>query len=101
MRGLLLRNNSTYTGREGKTDWWEWTAYIDADADQLKEVDYIEYHLHQSFRRPIRRVKRRAGGFPLTMRGWGTFELVAKVVWKDRTREPELLRHMLEFADSE
>ena len=95
---FALRNDSVFVGRRGDTDWWEWTAYIAAsEPDSLDHIKYVEYYLHSSFRNPVKRVRKKEGGFRLESKGWGTFELRAKVVFKDKVRSPVLLSHLLEF----
>lgn len=102
MRNMfILRNISSYVGKEGGTDWWDWTAYIEAASPELlDQVDYVEYHLHSSFRDPVKRIRVKQGGFPFSTKGWGTFELKAKIVFKDKNETPVILRHYLEFADA-
>lgn len=97
---LSLTNTSEYIGQRGDTHWWSWTAYIEGDSDELDDVAYVEYHLHPGFPNPIKRVKKRNGGFPLTAKGWGVFELKAKVVFREKGRL-KTLKHMLEFEGAE
>lgn len=93
-----LRNKSEYLGKQGDTDWWRWTAYIDVDNnDTLDDVDYVEYLMHSSFRNPVKRVRHIEGGFPISAKGWGTFTLKARVVFKNKGHEALLLEHSLEF----
>ena len=94
---LTLNNSSRFSGQEGKENWWEWTAYIDAGQPQaLNDIDFVEYHLHPSFKNPIRRVFDRGGGFPLKMEGWGAFKLRARVVYKPHCRQKNVtLAHTL------
>lgn len=96
-----LTNTSSYSDRRGKTDWWDWTARIEAtEPDSLADVDYVEYHLHPTFQNPVRRVKAGEGGFPLKSRGWGVFELRARIVFVDKSRTPLVLSHRLEFESA-
>lgn len=98
---FTLKNSSSYVGKKGGTDWWDWTAFIECDPpDSFDEVDYVEYHLHSSFRNPVNRIRVKKGGFPFSTRGWGTFALRAKIVFKDKNQQPLLLSHDLEFADA-
>ena len=98
---FVLKNDSSYAAKHGDTDWWNWTAYIECTPpDSLDQVDYVEYHLHSSFRNPVQRIRTREGGFPLRTSGWGTFELRARVVLKDKRKEPLVLSHDLEFVDA-
>jgi len=77
---LRIRNNWKYKGE----DRWEWSAFIEDDGtDALKEVEYVEYILHPTFRDPIRKIKDRASKFKLETEGWGTFKLKAFVYTKD------------------
>jgi len=94
---LRLMNRSQYAGLSGSTDWWSWTAFIDGPEDELDDVAYVEYHLHPSFPDPVRRVYDREGGFALETKGWGTFELVAKVAFKDTSKKSVLLKHNVRF----
>lgn len=98
---FTLKNSSSYVANSrGDTDWWDWTAYIEATPpNTLDEVAYVEYHLHSSFRNPVQRIRVKEGGFPFRTRGWGTFELKARVVLKDRNQEPILLSHYLQFEE--
>lgn len=98
---FILKNDSSYAGKYGDTDWWNWTAYITCTPpDSLDQVDYVEYHLHSSFRNPVQRIRTQEGGFPLSTSGWGTFRLRARVVLKDKGKEPVVLSHSLEFVDA-
>ncbi len=95
---IFLTNKSGYVGQRGDTHWWKWTAYLEGSEGELDEIAFVEYHLHPSFPNPIRRIKMRSGGFPLKSKGWGVFELTAKVVFQDG-RRPKVLKHWLEFSD--
>ena len=96
--GINLKNSSTYIEKKGNTSWWNWTAYIECDPpDSLDEIEFVEYHLHPSFPNPIRRVMQKQKGFPMQTKGWGIFNLRARVVFKDPERRPEVLEHMLQF----
>ena len=97
---IRLTNTSEYVGQRGETDWWKWTAFLEGGKSELDAIKFVEYHLHPGFPNPIRRVRKREGGFPLTAKGWGVFELTAKVVFADK-HKPKLLKHWLEFEDAE
>jgi transcription initiation factor IIF auxiliary subunit len=98
---LILDNNSSYASKKGKTDWWNWSAFINATPpDSLDDIEYVEYHLHPTFRNPVRRVFTKEDGFALKTGGWGVFELKAKVVFKDAKKSPEILTHYLNFEGS-
>jgi transcription initiation factor IIF auxiliary subunit len=95
---IKLLNTSRYLDKKGNTHWWVWTIFIKCDEPKcLEEIDFVEYHLHPTFRNPIQRVRKKEGGFPLTMKGWGVFNVRARVIFKDK-REPVNLAHRLEFV---
>jgi len=105
---LQLDNISTYLGKEKGENWWEWTIYLDIDTinghrsllpSTLEEVEYVDYYLHPTFSDPVIRVYDRDSCFALTRRGWGTFEIKAKVVYKPRGKNPPstILYHQLKF----
>lgn len=98
----IMKNRSEYAGKSGETDWWNWTAFIESTGeDELEDVKYVEYRLHPSFKDPVVWVKDSADGFAFTKKGWGTFELAAKVIFRDSTRKPVLLKHYLEFQSAD
>ncbi len=75
-------NTSRYVG-EGR---WEWTVFITAAPETLKEIRCVEYTLHPTFPDPVREICDRGGGprpFALTARGWGTCQLRIRVIFKD------------------
>jgi len=78
---------------------WEWTVFIAADDGTLGQIQCVQYTLHPTFPDPIRRICERGGrgdaAFPLTARGWGTFEVGIKVEFRDGSARE--LRHMLRF----
>jgi len=96
---LRLKNESEYIGKKGQTNWWKWTVFLEADNEkELDDVQFVIYHLHSTFTPPIVKVTIRTGGFPLTRKGWGTFVISAKVVFKSK-KDPLILENELEFQN--
>jgi transcription initiation factor IIF auxiliary subunit len=96
---LRLCNRATCTGArdsEGRLRY-EWTAYLEGPPSQLREIQFVQYHLPpRTFAAPVRKVTHSPeDGFALTMNGWGTFRLRATVTFKDGTTLD--LTHDLEF----
>jgi hypothetical protein len=96
---LSLRNTATFTGfydSKGRARY-EWTAYIEGPPSKLREIQSVQYHLHEgTFSPSVRNVPvSPEDGFALTMTGWGTFRLRATVFFKDGTTLE--LSHDLEF----
>lgn len=76
---LRLGQDSEYKG----DDWWSWSVWLDASEETLDSVDYVEYTLHRSFPKPVRKARDRASKFALKTGGWGTFTVYANVVFND------------------
>jgi len=64
-------------------DYWGWSVWIDAAAEELDKIEYVTYVLHPTFTPPIQKVEDRASHFKLKASGWGTFTLYAKLQMKD------------------
>ncbi len=89
---LKLRNTWNYKGH----DKWDWEAFIDDDGNgELQNIDYVEYILHSTFRKPIVRIKNPSNGFRLYTNGWGTFTLKAFVHKNDGSKVK--LTHYIEL----
>jgi peptidoglycan hydrolase-like protein with peptidoglycan-binding domain len=75
-------------------DWWKWSIWIDAPADELAQIDKVVWHLHPTFPEPVRTTRNRDDKFRLETSGWGTFTVRAEV-WKGG--EPIALKHELKL----
>jgi transcription initiation factor IIF auxiliary subunit len=86
------------TAKQLAPDRWEWTAYIVGPPSELNRIKCVIYVLHPTFPDPIRPMcstKDPKYPFALTTNGWGTFDLIARIEFKDGTvRE---LVHPLQF----
>ncbi len=99
---MKLNNTSKYLVIDsiGDTNWWSWTAFIDEiTEEELDSIEYVEYHLHPSFRNPIKRSRSKRNNFSITVKGWGVFELTARVKFKG-DKKNLFLTHKLEFEDT-
>ena len=59
--------------------WWDWAIWLEGPADELEEVEFVEYILHPTFPNPVRKVSNRATKFRMATRGWGEFNIRARV----------------------
>jgi hypothetical protein len=89
---LKIAQDFEYVGN----DYWKWGVWLDGNDDELDAVVAVEYHLHPTFPNPVREVKDRASRFRLDTRGWGVFQLRARVLLTDSSVVQ--LTHMLELA---
>ena len=79
---------------------WHWTAYISGDAAYVERVRGVIYTLHPTFSNPIQRICETENPlypFALSRTGWGTFNLAARVEFKDGTSRD--LTHFLNFEN--
>jgi transcription initiation factor IIF auxiliary subunit len=91
---ISASNISQYVGN-GK---WNWTIFILAPSEVIRDIDCVEYSLPSTFPNPIRKVCRVGDlhyPFGLTNNGWGVFEVSIKVIFKNNTTSQ--LTHMLTF----
>jgi len=110
---IKLKSEFHSIGKKGRTPWWEWTVFLEADKkNELDDVREVIYQLHPSFNPPVVKVAERNGvydsekrilhevlgrrGFPLSRRGWGTFLVSARIEFKSGKR-PSILKHELKF----
>jgi len=90
---LRLEQSEKYEG-DGKSDhWWDWAVWLEGPASDLDQIEYVEYTLHPTFPKPVRRTYDRETNFRLAIGGWGVFAIHAKAVRKDGSVVP--LRHDL------
>ena len=64
---LRITQDEKYAG----DDWWEWSVWIDADEAELDAIEFVQYTLHHTFAKPVRRVSERSTRFRLNSSGWG------------------------------
>lgn len=88
---IRIKQEATYADE----DWWDWSIELDAPQQTLDQVKYVEYELHPTFSKPIRRITDRTSHFRLSTAGWGTFPIRARVIFEDGTEQK--LEHELEL----
>ncbi len=91
---VAVKNTSTYVGG-GR---WDWTIFIEADPDTLKQIQCVEYVLHPTFPDPVHKVCNEAKKkFSYSANGWGVFTVKVNVQFKDG--HVQALEHLLVFSD--
>ncbi len=70
------------TYKKLRDNWYSWTVSIEGTPQELKEIKYVTYLLHESF--PNRRIvsTSAANNFARTIQGWGEFLIRAEVTMK-------------------
>jgi transcription initiation factor IIF auxiliary subunit len=91
---IRVANTAQYVG-SGR---YNWTVFLIADESTLNTISYVEYILHPSFSNPTRRVYNRESNFALSSSGWGEFNIMVKIVYKDG--RITYLQHWLRLEES-
>lgn len=84
--------------RQIEPGWWDWGIHIEGPSAELDRIRCVEYTLHPSFPNHVRLVCTRQNSFELTTRGWGTFNVLIKVIFKDGSIRQ--MSHQLQFQQS-
>ena len=74
-----VENTAKYIG-SGRSNW---TVFLVAEKDVLDNILYVEYTLHPSFPNPVKKITDRESKFSLTASGWGEFNILVKIKFKD------------------
>jgi transcription initiation factor IIF auxiliary subunit len=77
---------------------WKWTAFVTGPPDQIAKIRCVRYTLHPTFPNPVREVCDTSDPkqpFALSAVGWGTFNLRARIEFKDGSSSD--LTHFLKF----
>lgn len=70
-----IAQSQTYLGN----DYWNWSAWIEAAPEALREIDHVTWILHPTFSPSRLENLSRETGFRLDTSGWGTFRLRAEL----------------------
>ncbi|HVF82050.1 MAG TPA: pYEATS domain-containing protein [Flavisolibacter sp.] len=94
-QSISVANDSRPSGRRG---FFNWSVYLRAPADTLKEIKEVTYTLHPTFRNPEQLVKASPDNrnFSYKASGWGEFDIKVKVIF-NRRRNPLYLIHHLKL----
>jgi len=84
---VKIQNYSRRIGRRGDFDWFQWKVFVDEDEETLAKIKEVEYLLHPTFPEPKRVVKDRGSAFSLESAGWGSFNMLVTVRYKDGREE--------------
>ncbi len=77
---------------------YDWKVFVNADPETLAKIDSVTYFLHPTFPNPVRTVSDASTGFALETKGWGEFEIGAKIQFKDGSTENT--SYMLDLSKS-
>lgn len=92
---LSIQQSQKYLGK----DRWQWSVWLEGQAEELDTIDHVTYILHPTFLDPVRTISDRASQFRLDTSGWGTFTIHAVAAHRDG-RETRLSHELiLQYPD--
>ena len=77
-------------------DYWNWSAWIEAPPELLRDIDRVVWILHPTFNPSRVESRSRETNFRLDSSGWGTFLLRAEL--HGPSGEPRSISHMLKLT---
>ena len=90
-QNITVDNTAKYLG-EGR---YSWTVFLKGDTNQIASVQYT---LHPTFREPV--VSGKGSTFAYTAVGLGEFNIVARIYFKDKNKQPLITNHWLHLFSS-
>ena len=88
---ITINNTASLSGKSG---YYNWTVFVQADDAALNNIDHVEYLLHPTFSNPQVSSNNRSTNFSYTSTGWGEFEIKVKIVFKNR-QPPQYISYWL------
>lgn len=85
-----IEQNENYIG----DDCWEWSAWIEADSQDMDEIKSVTWVLHPTFIPSRIETEDRESKFRIDTSGWGTFMLRAELTLKNE-QGMKIIRRML------
>jgi transcription initiation factor IIF auxiliary subunit len=89
---MSVNNTAQYLGN-GR---YSWTVFLKGD---LAHVASVQYTLHPTFPEPV--VWGKGPNFAYSSVGWGEFNVLARIYYKDKLRKPTTLNHWLRLFTEE
>lgn len=87
------------TSRRLNKDQWEWTVFINAYDQVLRNISCVEYKPQSTSTNPSKKVCARGTGnqpFAFSGKSLGTIDIYITIIFKDR-QTPRSLKHRLKF----
>lgn len=87
MTNVKLNNYAREVDHRGREPYFHWRVFVDAPTKLLSDIAEVEYRLHPTFPKPIRRSSDPSDQFALETSGWGEFTIQAKIRFRDGREE--------------
>lgn len=80
--------------------WWRWSVWLEGPQEDLDQIEYVEYTLHPTFPKPVRRITNRRTNFCLSASGWSEFTIYIDIKLKNEEILKREHRLILEDASA-
>lgn len=87
-QNIAIDNTARYAGN-GR---YSWTVFVKGDAKSLAQLESVQYTLHPTFQNPV--VWGKGANFSYSAVGWGEFNILTKIFYKDK-RTPTTVNYWL------
>ena len=77
--GLTFRTEA----EKVENNWYDWQVELADSAEPMDQIREVEYLLHPTFPKRVRRSEDANDHFALKSAGWGEFDIVARVYYKN------------------
>jgi transcription initiation factor IIF auxiliary subunit len=86
---VQFNNYSRSVGKRGDNEYYQWRVFVDEPPEVLDQIEEVEYLLHPTFPQPSQVRYNRSDKFALDTAGWGEFQILITVKYKDGRQERE------------
>ena len=93
---IKLNNYSKSVGKRGDNEYYQWRVFVDEPPEILDQIDEVEYLLHPTFPQPYQVRRNKDDKFALETSGWGEFQILVTIKYKDGHEEREKYRVILD-----
>lgn len=87
---IILNEQFNELGMTGSTQWYE--VKINVEADNLYEIDQVEYYLDRSISPSVMISENPENKFEIQTKSWKEFPVSAKIIFKDHSISPVIVQ---------
>ncbi len=84
---VRINNYSRPIEKRGDLQYYRWLVFVDEPSERLNDIEAVEYVLHPTFPKPVQVRRDPEDKFALETSGWGEFNIIIRITFKDGTKE--------------
>ena len=93
---IRFNNFARSVGKRGNYEYYQWRVFVDEPPQVLSQIDEVEYLLHPTFPQPSQVRRNQNDKFALETAGWGEFQLLITIKYKNGREEHEKYQLVLD-----